>query len=45
LLTQKGFTDEEIVALAIIHAVGIIDDPKKKDLGQSVSKLDNYYYK
>ena len=43
-LREKGFDDNEIVALAAIHAFGTVWDPKKLDISK-YPKLDNYYYK
>jgi hypothetical protein len=43
-LQAKGFTDNEIVALAAVEAFGVVWDPKKKD-SSKYPKLDNYYYK
>ena len=43
-LSEKGFTDEEIVALASIFAIGKVEDPLKMS-GTVYPKLDNYYYK
>ena len=43
-LQAKGFTDEEIVALASLESFGIIQDPKEKDIS-IYPKLSNYFYK
>jgi hypothetical protein len=43
-LQAKGFTDDEIVALASVEAFGVVWDPIKKDTSK-YPKLDNYYYK
>jgi hypothetical protein len=44
VLQAKGFEDEEIVALAYVHAFGVVEDPSRKD-GTIYTKFDNYYYK
>jgi hypothetical protein len=43
-LKAKGFSDDEIVALASVEAFGEVWDPKKLDTSK-YPKLDNYYYK
>ncbi len=43
-LRAKGFSDEEIVALASIEGFGIITDPKQASVSK-YPKLDNYLYK
>jgi len=42
-LKGKGFSDEEIVALASIEGLSV-QDPKQMDISNHV-KLDNFYYK
>ena len=43
-LKEKGFEDDEIVALASIESFGLVWDPKSRD-GSPYPKLDNYHYK
>jgi|TARA_B110000285_G_C14841641_1_gene475645 hypothetical protein len=43
-LQAKGFTEEEIVALASVEAFGVCRDPEQARWS-SHPKLDTYYYK
>ena len=43
-LKERGFSDEEIVALASVEAFGSVNDPKRAQLS-SFPVLDNFYYK
>lgn len=43
-LASRGFTNDEIVALASIEAFGLIRDPVKAD-NSKYPKFDNFYYK
>lgn len=43
-LASRGFTNDEIVALASIEAFGLVRDPVKVD-SSKYPKLDNFYYK
>ncbi len=43
-LLAKGFTDDEIVALASVESFGIVKDPKEKDIS-IYPKLSNFFYK
>jgi hypothetical protein len=43
-LQAKGFTDEEIVALASLESFGILEDPKAKEVSEW-PKLNTYFYK
>ena len=43
-LKQKGFTDEQIVALSSVEAFGIVEEPLQTG-GSIFPKFSNYYFK